>query len=227
MKIVSPFKDCYDWVSHMYGGGDPRLTYDRRPIPGGENGYVDVNVDKNTRIETWQCPHLYFQTLIFCGKVFPLVSPSPMGNYKVLNKKCPYYDKVVEESSKNNNFYRDNLKYYLRNEMNLSYSEISTSPSAIKLSKLINQPVFIMTDGYFWDKIPKVKLLTGIPKLGDSGFTTVLPPEQIYQEISQFIGNVLRESPDTQPPANVSDKERLIQKGFDSKISFRTNIKLS
>jgi len=227
MKIVSSFKDCYDWVSYMYGGGDPRLTYDRRPIPGGEYGYVHVNVDKNTTIETWKCPNLDFLTLIFCGKVFPLASPSISKNYKVLNKNCPYYDKVVEECNKSNNFYRDNLKYYLRNEMDHSYSEIPTSLSAIKLSKLINQPVFIMADGYFWDKIPKVRLLSEIPKLGDIGFTTVLSPEQIYQEISQYMGNVLRDSPDTQPPATVSDKERLIQKGFDSKISFRTNIKSS
>lgn len=225
MKIVSPFKDCYDWVSYQYGGGDPRLTYDRRPIPGGEYGYVNVNVDKNTTIETWKCPNLNFVTLIFCGKEFPLVSLSPMGNYKVLNKKCPYYDKVVEESNKSNSFYRDNLKYYLRNEMNRSYSEIPTSLSAIKLSKIINQPVFIMTGGAFWDKVPKVKLLCEIPKLGDIGFTTVLSPEQIYQEISQFMGNVLRDSPDSNPPATVSDKDRIVQKGFDLVTSFRTNLK--
>ena len=34
MKIISPFKDYYDWVAGKYGGGDARLVYKRTKIEG-------------------------------------------------------------------------------------------------------------------------------------------------------------------------------------------------
>jgi hypothetical protein len=42
----------------------------------------------------------------------------------------------------------------------------------------------------------------------------------MYQEIAMFLTS-LRDNPDSLPPAKVSDKDRLTQKGFDAKISFR------
>jgi len=36
MKIISPFKDYYDWIAGKYGGGDPRMVYTRNCIKGRE-----------------------------------------------------------------------------------------------------------------------------------------------------------------------------------------------
>ena len=49
----------------------------------------------------------------------------------------------------------------------------------------------------------------------------IMSAEQCYQEISHFLGNVLRENPDTKPPVQVDDKHKIIGAGFDTKTSFR------
>ena len=32
MKIISKFKDYYDFIGRKYGGGDPKVVYKRREI---------------------------------------------------------------------------------------------------------------------------------------------------------------------------------------------------
>jgi hypothetical protein len=60
-----------------------------------------------------------------------------------------------------------------------------------------------------------------IPVLQDVGFASIMSAEQCYQEISHFLGNVLRESPDIKPLVEIDDKYKIIGAGFDTKTSFR------
>lgn len=108
------------------------------------------------------------------------------------------------------------------------------SEGAIAISRAVNSPVFtIMGTGYrqvnnsgIYVQLRKgveghVSVERIIPNLGSLGFAPLVPAERMYQEISLFVGNVIKESPDIKPPVEVSDKVRLVQRGFDLKSSFR------
>ena len=46
MKIISKFKDYYDHVAYMYGGGDPKIIYDRKPIKFIKDGDIYDTLNK-------------------------------------------------------------------------------------------------------------------------------------------------------------------------------------
>jgi hypothetical protein len=100
------------------------------------------------------------------------------------------------------------------------------SDGAITIARAVNAPAFtIAGSGAKWEGgrwvDDHVSVERIIPNLGSLGFASLVPAERMYQELALFVGNVLSESPDVRPPAEVSDKERLVQKGFDLKTSFR------
>lgn len=57
------------------------------------------------------------------------------------------------------------------------------------------------------------------PRLKDYGFQTIFDPIQAYQEIEMYIGNILL--PKDKESVPLTDKEKIISKGFDLKTSFR------
>jgi hypothetical protein len=57
------------------------------------------------------------------------------------------------------------------------------------------------------------------PKLSSLGMPGYLDPQQLYQELAMFVGNVL--NPVEQPPSNMKDIEKVASHGFDKKVSFR------
>jgi kynurenine formamidase len=56
--------------------------------------------------------------------------------------------------------------------------------------------------------------------LADLGLPRIYDAQQLYQDLSYFLGNQMHENPDTKPPVNISDKDRIAQHGFDQQ-SFR------
>jgi hypothetical protein len=86
----------------------------------------------------------------------------------------------------------------------------------IELHKMLNVPVFMfynnrtLLDSDYWTV-----------NLGELGIGRLYSPEQIYQEISQFISNVMVENADILPPVEISDKDKIVGHGFDIKQSFR------
>lgn len=97
------------------------------------------------------------------------------------------------------------------------------SEGAVKLCKEFNSPAILVEpsaySSIFTGYYARVSRI--LPNLGALGFASIIPADRMYQEIAMFVGNTLRESPDLNPPAKVSDKERLLQRGFDLKTSFR------
>jgi hypothetical protein len=53
----------------------------------------------------------------------------------------------------------------------------------------------------------------------------LIPATQMYQELSYFMGNTIKEHPDTEPPVEVSNNCKIINAGFDLKQSFRHRMK--
>jgi len=83
--------------------------------------------------------------------------------------------------------------------------------------------IFAGTDqvrkGNTWQHIAKIE--RKIPVLADYKFGAVREATQLYQDLSYFMGNTIHPSPDLAPPVQVSDKDRIVQHGFDLRQSFR------
>ena len=216
MKIISPFKDYYDWVAGKYGGGDPRLIYNRNRIKGtsmsdpgfGLNRLASTELHRQRQSQ--QKPTHQLELLIFCGRRYVVVRNwERFGDADILSEaRHPELYSVMMEKPRTYEVFRsqwDPQKMYLGGESQL----------AIDLCKKYSQPVLLISG----DPTPTVR--DRIPILRDLGFGSIMPAEQCYQEISHFLGNVLCDSPDTKPPVEVDDKFKIIGAGFDTKTSFR------
>ena len=85
---------------------------------------------------------------------------------------------------------------------------------AENLCKQYDQPVLLIVDDL------GAMVSDRIPVLQDVGFASIMSAEQCYQEISHFLGNILREKPDTKPPIQVDDSTRLSVPGLIQKHHF-------
>ena len=82
-------------------------------------------------------------------------------------------------------------------------------PVYLEISRKIGRPVFIINklysegyeNGYWFADIDEE-----CPVLADLGMPKYVSPQQMYQEISYFIGNTMNESPDIKPPVEISNK---------------------
>ncbi len=101
------------------------------------------------------------------------------------------------------------------------------SEPVVNLCKKVKLPVFMIcntdtkrtTSSYY-------KIMVNIynpPLLSTVGIDKVYSPEKLYQDIEYYLLNVINESPDVLPAGNppMTNKEKIISKGFDYKKSFR------
>jgi hypothetical protein len=97
------------------------------------------------------------------------------------------------------------------------------SNSATVLSKFIQQPVFLINRvGYdFTIKKHRIVIDKNIPVLSEYGVAHYIQPEQLYQDIAYYVSNKMVLSPDLEVHDNMTDKEKIVQHGFDLKQSFR------
>jgi hypothetical protein len=82
----------------------------------------------------------------------------------------------------------------------------------VEWSRLLGAPVFTFDDR---------DVDTNVPILAHIGMPALRSAEWMYQDLSYFVGNLLRESPDVKPPVEVSDKDKIVEHGFDLRQSFR------
>jgi hypothetical protein len=199
MKIISPFKDYYDYVAHIYGE-DNTIVYNRSSfnenklpsdgfrVPDLYYWTDDVNKAITQQFGTTDKHEYNRRWLCIMGKFYMQVTTNTLdrSSWKIVNYE----------------FNRPNREYHTE---------------LMKLHKHIQAPVFAINRVY-WRNF---HIDTDIPILKDSGIASIISPEKMYQDISYFIGNVLKDNPDTLPPVNISDKDKLTQAGFDATISFR------
>jgi hypothetical protein len=227
MKIKSPFKDYYDYVSHIYGGGDERNTYLRNRIKpllvlGSGELYEDgVSIETNLvsglpyNIGAYEnSKRIEFKWLVVCGKYYLLVGYKPefgFTQFHILDEKLD--NKFLEYIKTRKS------KPWASNKIKNSYDDYMGvySKTLIDISKTIKQPVFIINRVGYRD----IQIESRIPNLGDLGFASIIKPEQLYQEIAYYISNIMVESVDIKPPVDLVDKDRIVQHGFDLKQSFR------
>lgn len=214
MKIISQFKDYYDYVAHQYGGGDPKIVYHRKRFTEPDNfgSYPDLVFDKlktvPDRFPNYQSDYIY-RWLAICGKI-----------YLIFRKAFDFKNREFRLVSENAD---PDLWKYLIKKSNYSFlTQKRTdwlgfeSQRALELSKQLRAPIFTFNSS---NSISYIQ--SEIPILAKYGFASFLSPEQLYQDIAYFMGNTINESPDLMPSSVMSDKERILQHGFDLQQSFR------
>lgn len=228
MKIISQFKDYYDYVAHLFGGGDDKIVYNRkrigeydqsnsfaitRPLKVPFSKAISFNIPFRLKdVNAWGSFN-GFTWLIVCGRPYPLVrlDGSPYGTFSRDDKweifdEVKHADMVVSEKS-----------FYMSQD---HYTKVGVElPVLVELSKVVGHPVFVVDS--FGGRNSDVVVNGECPNLGQLGLAAQYPAEQIYQDLAYFIVNKMKDSPDLAPASPVTDKEKIVQHGFDVRKSFR------
>ena len=224
MKIFSRFKDYYDYVANMYGGGDPSIMYMRNRLTpfrfeGGSSYSSDLPIVQEgirglPRIHYSLTGVGYYNTkwLAVMGKYYLMVSyvdrNMSMNPWRILDPV--EHQKLYENLTSKKSF--DETKggdYWLG----------SPDDKLLELTRKVGTPVFIFSATNLLENTILVE--PEIPILRDIDFQKFFSPEQFYQELAYFMGNTMHVSPDLSPPSKSTDKEKIQQHGFDLKQSFR------
>lgn len=222
MKIISPYKDYYDWVAGKYGGGDPRVTYVRGVIPCPEGREVTKTYTGGSNFD---CVALKDNEAIFMprsSEQYAFTTAERSGyQYQVLLiagrayhvrrsfKMYPWHDKRETE-------YGRWTLTDLYGERRHSILPVVLSGEANqrieKLHRLFKAPV-LLCDSY--------RVALKVPQLIDyDGIAAELDAQRIYQEIAMCLGSI-NDHPDDIPPGKQTDVEKAVSHGFDKKKSFR------
>jgi hypothetical protein len=224
MKILSKYKDYYDYLSTIYGV-DPKIVYERKRIDK-EKIYVGI------RTNLYLFPllsnmMLRMKIIVINGVAYPFIQQLGSGYESIEYPWEPFSVKhKIAYLSYSRQWFKEPKMAFKQ------YMEGLNSPVTknllIKISRFLGHPVFIIKgednlwcNGKLVEGMKNFCVDSELPILKDWGFPAILPPEKIYQELCYFIGNMLHENPDITPPATVGDKNRYIQKGFDWVKSFR------
>lgn len=225
MIIHSQFKDYYDHVAHLYGGGDPSIQYIRKRLVSLRQTCGHIFTDTLTVEHTGlvYSPHILyndpykFKWLSVVGKSYLLVQTYTGDVYS------PTYSswKLFSQKEHPELWSRFNVRRKWSRDTELkSVNYVGKfSAALVELSRKINAPVFTFESG------ETTAVVDGeIPILSNLGMPKIITAEQLYQDISYFVGNIMKDSPDMMPPSKMSDKEKILQHGFDNRISFRHRV---
>jgi|LakMenE18May11ns_1017448.scaffolds.fasta_scaffold9790241_2 hypothetical protein len=215
MKIITKFKDYYDFYSTNFGGPDPKVVYERHLLNDLSQIYFnDDSKIKNDEVDLVLrlANTIYdydFRWLIVCGKKFLLFRKSEYPKtqiwtaYKNSTEVEKHLNLLKGKRSRWEVYPRKTPEYYMGefSQKNLDFCIKHKSP------------VVVIEGGRF---------TTDTPILGDIiNFVSMYPAEQIYQDISYFMLNQINGSPDIDPPVVLDDKFKIEYAGFDKKYSFR------
>lgn len=246
MRIISKFKDYYDYVEFLYSpeGGDPSNTYNRREIAGGS---VNVHTKDSLPILTPKLSlregrrfGLPWKTMwcCVCGKLYLLVAPQvAKGSENALDIESLSATTFIEKSYSLITADHPILKmarlattgFPFGKERDVPIEKVLGIPNEIckEISKEIGEPIFLIGNFYRGERYRvcqteylTVEILPSMPNLGKLGFASAIPAEQMYQNVATFLG-YLKGDPDLAPPVSIGDGDRLEQKGFDKVTSFR------
>lgn len=250
MKVISQWRDYYDHVAHMYGGGDPKVIYNRdyvvpdRIFDGSRH---EDNLEVN-RVWTPDIPFVMelvhdgikhvqiheFNALIVMDRMFLLErsgDASDFGSLVHVRKDWHITSRTILNFQmggprpllKDGESLSDKVPHYEHRRMNEMMNEPKNDrhryvqgtkfTGARDLCLFAKAPVFVVHG----NRSPIIMGRT--PKLSALGLAAHIEPQQLYQELAMFVGNVL--NPVEQPPSMMKDIERVSSHGFDKKISFR------
>jgi hypothetical protein len=225
MVIKSPFKDYYDFVAHQYGGGDPAIVYVRnRLAPMEQDRLGGLRQTSREVTVPGDCPlpaSIWWRPTEGTSEMFL----SAVGRGYLLRKKSDLNDDdpntyaviapaEIDREEQKRGYYG---KRYRRFEFG------KESAFLVELSRTIGAPVFaIQSILYLHRPDTCVLRIPGpCPVLREIGMPALISPRQMYQDLAYFLGNTMKPHPDTEPPVEVSNRQKIVKAGFDLKQSFR------
>lgn len=231
MKIITNFKDYYDHIAFKYGGGDPKIVY-LRPFhlkidSEALNDYNEFEFltklgSLYLRHYDWSKTYNTDIRVIVVGDIVftqirEVIHPPYSNQYE--DVKYLNWRMITEKDLLNKD--KDYSRWWLRRfgrseDLKLSDFINFTDPKLVKVCKMVGTPVF-----YINVFKRGVKVDIECPNLGNDGIASYISPEDMYQHLSYFVGNKMKDSPDTMPPIKVEDKHKIVGHGFDLKTSFR------
>ena len=212
MKIISKYRDYYDFVSKRYGE-DPACIYLRRDFVMRDREidveYPRADLFQDTRArDSWGIlPHL--PSLVFVVAAKWCVPFFERGN-AVTRVVFPEHDALFA------------TKRVGRRDVP-QRPGIPEGAVLEKIVRAVGVPVFKVLGWHFAysDGKSYLRIDKRVPVLDHYGLSAIVPPEQMWQEVYSTLQNVLRVSPDRAPPVEVGNEYKIHAAGFDLKTSFR------
>jgi hypothetical protein len=205
MKIQSNFKDYYDHIAHVhYGGGDPKLIYNRVPFKGN-CAFSDLLIlpgSGNLPLGEFSSYWVSVAGYLFMVERGKIVNPD---THVDLYRKCYKHWGTANGELTGIDFYRGNDVY---------------PQELLKVSREIQAPVWQFRVMPVGGRQRKLYINTQIPNLGKIGLAAYVKPENLYQSIAQYLELLRPVVPDNPIP----DKLRVEAHGFNHQ-SFRHPVK--
>lgn len=208
MKIISKYKDYYDYLAGI-NGIDNLVILDRTsftPIPkdfilkGAEDTVVTLNICG------WVVEVLRKEGKFYSGK--------SLEDFDIKDYKSPKWD----EKDSNDYYHVECNKGQVLSIRKTPYRYICKG--CVDVNTLANCPILV--EDYDVLGIPKNSFIKvgskrygKFPRLLDYGISTVFPPGEIWNMLYNWIIKT------KYIPDNQTDKEKIISHGFDIKKSFR------
>jgi len=198
MKIISKYKDYYDYLIGIYGV-DPKLVLDRRK-------HVNPQILGPQRIIIYICGNkiegFYDGNSFYYGKDLEIIGE---------RKKNRSYNFIWSNRTS-----KEMIEIKFRPNDFSPKETILINPNIIKTNINDKEDCPIIYGGYHHYK----DIGNGnYPKLSDLNISSVYPPEEIYQMLSQWLSERISKK------ENITDircdVDKLQSKGFDKKKSFR------
>jgi hypothetical protein len=236
MVIKSPFRDYYDFVAHQYGGGDPRIVYPRqRIIPLPETCiYMEVeNFLLRDPSRDWfyklkNKKKMNYMYLVIAGKAYLLGKPAPETGTKIdISTWKSDYDLASYQLQPLEQKWEQANRWLFEVNSNKYGIEFGKEHQfLVDLCRKINAPVFVISRVEYTNKpqVARVTICGQCPVLSRLGIPALISAQQIYQDLAMFVGNKMKDPPDTQPPVALSNKSKIVKAGFDLIQSFRHRV---
>jgi hypothetical protein len=199
MKILSRFKDYYDYLAHQYGI-DEKVIFKRDSFSETKFNF-DLKVPNVRAFITAEVSIAY---LVVNGLGYIIYTK----RYGTATKLYFYGDDIELDKK---------LKQYNKPWLTQPKYVAFNIPNVEELIRMVGSPTFIITEFDTYE-LGTVRIAKQAPNLGALGFAKYKDAYIMYQETACYIGKIFGS---VEPPIQISDKDRIVAHGFDLKTSFR------
>ena len=245
MKIISKFKDFYDYKVAKYGV-DEKLVYTRKTYceyykkfvidvyTGSDNRISEENFNKNLKENFEYSQGINFHKILFIGEKLIHLFFTENGVYTHFDTKNldvskgkyqSYYSKEITFNDERNFEIYTDFGYAWDKLFSYDRKKLFSSMKIDKSDIILNEPMLLIE--YFGESYDKnlkyhssVYKFTYNPNLSQLGI--YIDEDFIWQSLVEFLSNKRSEK---EIIPEVSNENKIQSKGFDLKSSFRPNMK--
>ena len=245
MKIISKFKDFYDYKVAKYGV-DEKLVYTRKTYceyykkfvidvyTGSDNRISEENFNKNLKENFEYSKEINFHKILFIGEKLIHLFFTENGVYTHFDAKNldvskgkyqSYYSKEITFNDERNFEIYTDFGYAWDKLFSYDRKKLFSSMKIDKSDIILNEPMILIEYlGKSYNKNLKyhrpLYKFTYNPNLSQMG--VYIDADFVWQSLVEFLSNK-RSEKEISP--EVSNENKILSKGFDLKTSFRPNMK--